>query len=56
MNMKKYEVYANGTLVDSFEQVEGYTVEDYRYDCRINGWEFAPCSEDSDIEVIAVED
>lgn len=53
--MKKYEVYANGTLVDNFEQVEGYTAEDYKEDCGINGWEFAPCSEDDDIEVIAIE-
>ena len=54
--MKRYEVYANGTLVDNFEQVEGYTAEDYREDCRINGWEFAPCSEDDEIELFEVED
>ena len=54
--MKNYIVYADGVLVDSFEQRDNYTEADYRSDCTINGWEFAPCSEESEIEVIEVEE
>lgn len=54
--MKKYIVYANGVLVDNIEERDGYTEQDYREDCGINGWEFAPCSEDSEIEVVEVKE
>ena len=52
----KYMVYANGVLVDSFEERDGYTAENYREDCSINGWEFAPCSEDDEIELVEVDE
>lgn len=53
--MKKM-VYANEVLVDSIEVPADYTVEDYKADCERNGWEFAPCSADDDIELIDVEE
>lgn len=54
--MKKFMVYANGTLVDSIEERDNYTAEDYRNDCNINGWQFAPCEEDQEIELVEVEE
>lgn len=48
-------VYANRTLVDKITEREGYTVDDYKADCTANGWEFAPCNEDDDIEFVICE-
>lgn len=54
--MKKVMVYADGAVVDVITVGDDYTAEDYREDCRINGWEFAPCSEDSEIELVEVDE
>lgn len=51
-----FMVYANGTLVDDIEAPEDYTAEDYREDCSLNGWETAPCTEDSSIELVRCAD
>ena len=50
--MKKFMVYANGVLVDNITERDDYTANDYRDDCKINGWEFAPCNEDDVIELV----
>lgn len=51
-----FMIYANGSLVDDIEAPEDYTADDYREDCRINGWETAPCTEDSTIELVRYAD
>lgn len=52
----RFMIYANGTLVDDVEAPEDYTAEDYREDCSLNGWETAPCTEDSSIELVRYAD
>ena len=54
--MKKVMVYADGVLVDVVTVGDDYTTEDYMKECSINGWEFAPCSEDSEIELVKVDE
>ena len=54
--MKRVMVYANGTLVDAITVEDDYTAENYREDCAINGWEFAPCNEDDEIELVEVDE
>lgn len=54
--MKRFMVYANGVLVDNIVVADNYTAEDYRDDCRLNGWETAPCTEDSEIELVESEE
>ena len=54
--MKKVMVYADGVLVDTVTVDDNYSAEDYKRDCEINGWEFAPCSEDSEIELVKVDE
>jgi hypothetical protein len=54
--MKRFMVYANGVLVDNIVVADNYTAEDYREDCGLNGWETAPCTEDSEIELVESEE
>lgn len=56
MKCKRFEVFANGVLVDNVVAPWDYTAQDYREDCWANGWDLAPCSETDEIEIREVKE